>query len=101
MNIFVNTFEAKNLEAKQCGVDISKLFGEIKSIISVSKHLIKSLENYAYCKPFDEQRIGICFIDLKFEIKDAYTKYCRGHDTVNLQLKQYEGNWKFQEFLDT
>ena len=91
MSICVRTFEADNQEAKKHNVDIDKLFGDIKAVITVSKHLIKSLDNYAYSKPYDEQRVGICFLDLKFEIKEAYTKYCKNHDNVNVQLKFYEG----------
>lgn len=62
----------------------------MKNIINVSKHLIKLLENYANNRSFIDQRVGICFLDLKFEINESYTQYCRNHDTVHTLLKFYE-----------
>lgn len=92
LQVCVRTFEHSDREADRCGgVDIEKLFGHMKSVIGVSRQLIKLLDNYAHNRAHIDQRVGICFLDLKFEIREAYTKYCRNHDTAHMMLKYYEG----------
>ena len=91
MGVCLNVFRNHSGEAQRCNVDIEKLFGTMKTVVDVSKSLIKLLDNYANNRPHFDQRVGVCFLDLKFEIKEAYTKYCRNHDATNMLLRFYEG----------
>lgn len=91
MNVCLNVFRSNSSEAERCGVDTEKLFADMRTVVNVSKSLVKLLDNYANNRPYVDQRVGVCFLDLKFEIKDAYTKYCRNHDSTNMLLRSYEG----------
>ena len=97
MNVCLKVFQTNISDAERCNVENEKLFGDMKTIVSVSKNLIKLLDNYAGNRSYCDQRVGICFLDLKFEIKEAYTKYCRSHDSTNMLLRSYEG--KFIGFI--
>lgn len=93
MNVCLNVFRGKSAEAERCGVDTEKLFGTMKTVVDVSKSLLKLLDNYANNRPFVDQRVGICFLDLKFELRDAFVSYCKSHDSTSMLLRFYEGWW--------
>nr|XP_027204112.1 rho guanine nucleotide exchange factor 38-like isoform X3 [Dermatophagoides pteronyssinus] len=99
LNVCHHVFNSSIYEAKKVNVDVDRLLSDMKSIIDVSKHLIKSLENYAHNRAYVDQRVGICFLDLKFKINESYTQYCRNHDSVHSLLKFYEGNVISQSYI--
>lgn len=91
MNVCLNVFRSKSAEAERCNVDIEKLFGPMRTVVEVSKSLLKLLDNYANNRPFVDQRVGICFLELKFDFRDAYKTYCKMHDSTSMLLRFYEG----------
>ncbi|KAF7493012.1 Dynamin-binding protein [Sarcoptes scabiei] len=99
LNVCYQVFNSSCYEAEKVDCNVEKLVGDMKMIIDVSKRLIKSLESYATNRPFIDQRIGICFLDLKFEINASYTKYCRNHCAVTALLKYYEKNSFTQSYI--
>jgi len=100
MNVCLTVFRANSVEAERCNVDVEKLFGDMKTVVDVSKRLTKLLDNYANNRPYIDQRVGVCFLDLKFDIKEAYTRYCRNHDSSSVLLQLYEG-WAFKLLVAT
>ncbi|KAH9392866.1 hypothetical protein TYRP_005956 [Tyrophagus putrescentiae] len=99
MNVCLNVFRGKSAEAERCGVDTEKLFGTMKTVVDVSKSLLKLLDNYANNRPFVDQRVGICFLDLKFELRDAFVSYCKSHDSTSMLLRFYEADSKSSDFM--
>lgn len=91
MNVCLNVFNSNRAEAVRCNVDLEKLFGTMKAVVAVSKSLLKLLGNYADNRPYVDQRVGICFLDLKFEFFEAYKAYCAKHDSTSMLLRFYEG----------
>lgn len=91
MNVCVRAFERNEDQADRVGFNIEKMFGHLKQVISVSRHLLKLFDNYAHNRAYADQRVGICFLELRTSLEEAYTVYCRNHDAINAQFKVYEG----------
>ncbi|GFR28534.1 dynamin-binding protein [Trichonephila clavata] len=66
-------------EAKDKGINIPLLFGNLDEVIDVASRLLKRLQKVSR----DTQLIGECFVGLSDEMKEIYGHYCRNHDEVN------------------
>ncbi|GAB6028758.1 hypothetical protein CHUAL_004575 [Chamberlinius hualienensis] len=89
MEFCKRTFMTNPAEEKSHGLDVDILFGNIDPIITVSKRFLKSLE--ANCNQSSEyKQVGNCFLDVEAEMREAYAKYCCGHDEVIQLLEKYE-----------
>lgn len=91
MQVTVRVFEKRDQEAERIQFNIEKVFSDMKSVIHASRQLLKLLDNYAFNRPYEDQKVGVCFLELSAEIKQAYTQYCRNHGAIIAQLKLYEG----------
>lgn len=91
MSVCVRAFERHEEQAERVGFNVEKMFANLKQVISVSRHLLKLFDNYAYNRAYADQRVGICFLELRTSLEEAYTVYCRSHDAINAQFKAYDG----------
>ncbi|XP_069836114.1 dynamin-binding protein isoform X1 [Dendropsophus ebraccatus] len=80
------------LQATQMmNVDYDVLFGNICSVIDVTKTLLGALEN---C-----DSVGIIFLEHRMELESVYKEYCQNHEETIALLEAYEKNEKFQRNL--
>ncbi|XP_056385688.1 dynamin-binding protein isoform X2 [Hyla sarda] len=80
------------LQATQMtNVDFDVLFGNIDSVISVTKTLLGALEN---C-----DSVGLIFLEHRMELESVYKEYCQNHEETIALLETYEKNEKFQRSL--
>ncbi|CAL1281416.1 unnamed protein product [Larinioides sclopetarius] len=66
-------------EAKEKGINILLLFGNLDEVIDVASRLLKRLQKVSTSSGL----IGECFVDLSDDMKEVYGHYCRNHDEVN------------------
>ncbi|XP_053548505.1 dynamin-binding protein isoform X1 [Bombina bombina] len=80
------------LQATQmANVDFDVLFGNIYSVIEVSKKFLATLEH--------SDSIGLVFLDHRTEIENVYKEYCQNHEETIAVLEVYEKDDKFQKHL--
>lgn len=80
------------LQATQMtNVDYDVLFGNIYSVIDVTKMLLGALEN---C-----DSVGLIFLEHCVELEAVYKVYCQNHEETIAVLETYEKNEKFQRNL--
>ncbi|XP_077114467.1 dynamin-binding protein isoform X2 [Ranitomeya variabilis] len=80
------------LQATQMtNVDFDVLFGNIHSVISVTRMFLGALEN---C-----DSVGLIFLEHCMELESVYKEYCQNHEETIALLEAYEKNEKFQRSL--
>ncbi|KAM4033739.1 dynamin-binding protein isoform 2-T3 [Anomaloglossus baeobatrachus] len=80
------------LQATQMtNVDFDVLFGNIHSVIGVTKMFLGALEN---C-----DSVGLIFLEHSMELESVYKEYCQNHEETIALLEAYEKNDKFQRNL--
>jgi hypothetical protein len=80
--------------------EMEMLFSKLNDVIYISQKLTKRLEADVKLKPFSDQIVGLCFIDLKDEIQKIYAIYCRNHDNVISILEKYESNEEVMDYIN-
>ena len=68
-------------QARQSGVDLAALLGNLKDVITASKLLLKALQRVAY-ESDEKLSIGAVFVAEAEKLCDVYKKYCAHHTTV-------------------
>lgn len=80
------------LQATQMtNVDFEVLFGNIYSVIDVTKNLLGALEN---C-----DSVGLIFLEQRAELEPVYKEYCQNHEETLALLETYDKDEKFQKHL--
>ncbi|XP_067100753.1 dynamin-binding protein isoform X2 [Osmerus mordax] len=80
------------LQRKQVqNVDFEGLFGNINSVIDLSRRLLKNLQ--------DTDSIGKVFLDSKTELEEVYKIYCQNHDDAISLLETYEKDENIQRHV--
>ncbi|XP_040217391.1 dynamin-binding protein isoform X1 [Rana temporaria] len=80
------------LQATQMtNVDFEVLFGNIYSVIDVTKNLLGALEN---C-----DSVGLIFLEQRAELEPVYKEYCQNHEETLALLETYDKDEKFQRHL--
>ncbi|GFT34885.1 dynamin-binding protein [Nephila pilipes] len=79
LKLLQEMFLTNPCEAKEKGINIPLLFGNLDEVIDVASRLLKRLQKVSR----DTQLIGECFVGLSDEMKEIYGHYCRNHDEVN------------------
>ncbi|KTG31828.1 hypothetical protein cypCar_00012630 [Cyprinus carpio] len=78
------------LQKKQVqSIDFDGLFGNINSVIDLSRRLYKTLQ--------DTDSIGQVFLDYKGELEEVYKIYCQNHDDAISLLETYEKDENIQK----
>uniref|UniRef100_A0A8C1GFV8 Dynamin-binding protein n=1 Tax=Cyprinus carpio TaxID=7962 RepID=A0A8C1GFV8_CYPCA len=70
-------------------IDFDGLFGNISSVIDLSRRLYKTLQ--------DTDSIGQVFLDYKGELEEVYKIYCQNHDDAISLLETYEKDENIQK----
>ncbi|XP_073683998.1 dynamin-binding protein, partial [Garra rufa] len=80
------------LQRKQVqSIDFDGLFGNINSVIDLSRRLYKALQ--------DTDSIGQVFLDYKCELEEVYKIYCQNHDDAISLLETYEKDENIQKHV--
>ncbi|XP_051770373.1 dynamin-binding protein isoform X2 [Ctenopharyngodon idella] len=80
------------LQKKQVqNIDFDGLFGNINSVIDLSRRLYKTLQ--------DTDSIGQVFLDYKGELEEVYKIYCQNHDDAISLLETYEKDENIQKHV--
>ncbi|XP_045924596.1 dynamin-binding protein isoform X1 [Micropterus dolomieu] len=80
------------LQKKQVkNVDFDGLFGNIGSVIDLSKRLFDTLQ--------ETDSIGKVFLDFKAELEEVYKIYCQNHDDAISLLESYEKDESIQRHV--
>lgn len=80
------------LQRKQVqNVDFDGLFGNINSVIDLSRRLFNTLQ--------DTDSIGKVFLDFKGELEEVYKIYCQNHDDAISLLETYEKDENIQRHV--
>ncbi|XP_063078000.1 dynamin-binding protein isoform X3 [Engraulis encrasicolus] len=80
------------LKQKQVqNVDYDGLFGNIDSVITLSRQLYKALS--------DSDSIGKVFVEFKGELEEVYKIYCQNHDDAISLLETYEKDENIQKHV--
>uniref|UniRef100_A0A672N3X5 Dynamin-binding protein n=1 Tax=Sinocyclocheilus grahami TaxID=75366 RepID=A0A672N3X5_SINGR len=80
------------LQKKQVqSIDFDGLFGNINSVIDLSRRLYKTLQ--------DTDSIGQVFLDYKGELEEVYKIYCQNHDDAISLLETYEKDENIQKHI--
>lgn len=80
------------LQKKQVqGIDFDGLFGNISSVIDLSRRLNKTLQ--------DTDSIGQVFLSYKDQLEDVYKIYCQNHDDAISLLETYEKDENIQKHV--
>ncbi|XP_016385954.1 dynamin-binding protein isoform X4 [Sinocyclocheilus rhinocerous] len=80
------------LQKKQVqSIDFDGLFGNINSVIELSRRLYKTLQ--------DTDSIGQVFLDYKGELEEVYKIYCQNHDDAISLLETYEKDENIQKHV--
>ncbi|XP_055933569.1 dynamin-binding protein-like [Argiope bruennichi] len=82
-------------EAKERGINIPLLFGNLEEVIDVASRLLKRLQKVSTSTGL----IGECFVDLSDEMKDVYGHYCRNHDEVNSVIDKIDPHSATGQYL--
>uniref|UniRef100_A0A8C2AL07 Dynamin-binding protein n=1 Tax=Cyprinus carpio TaxID=7962 RepID=A0A8C2AL07_CYPCA len=72
-------------------IDFDGLFGNISSVIDLSRRLYKTLQ--------DTDSIGQVFLDYKGELEEVYKIYCQNHDDAISLLETYEKDENIQKHI--
>uniref|UniRef100_A0A8C5PMV8 Dynamin-binding protein n=1 Tax=Leptobrachium leishanense TaxID=445787 RepID=A0A8C5PMV8_9ANUR len=72
-------------------VDFDVLFGNIHTVIHVSKRLLGALEN---C-----DSAGVLFLEQRGDLENVYKEYCQNHEECIALLEAYEKDERFQKHL--
>ncbi|KAG8196563.1 hypothetical protein JTE90_003576 [Oedothorax gibbosus] len=95
LKLLQDIFLRNPTEAKQKGIDIPTLFGNLDEVIDVAGRLLRRLQKVSR----DNQLIGECFVDMSDELKEIYGHYCRNHDEVNSIVDKIEPQSAAGQFL--
>lgn len=80
------------LQKKQVqNIDFDGLFGNISSVIDLSRRLYKTLQ--------DTDSTGQVFLDYKGELEEVYKIYCQNHDDAISLLETYEKDENIQKHV--
>uniref|UniRef100_A0A8C2YWW3 Dynamin-binding protein n=1 Tax=Cyclopterus lumpus TaxID=8103 RepID=A0A8C2YWW3_CYCLU len=80
------------LQKKQVkNVDFDGLFGNISSVIDLSRRLFETLQ--------DADSIGNIFLEFKAELEEVYKIYCQNHDDAISLLESYEKDKNIQHHV--
>ncbi|OCT70128.1 dynamin-binding protein isoform X1 [Xenopus laevis] len=80
------------LQAKQMtSVDFDVLFGNIQSVIDISKKFLAALAS--------SDSVGTVFLDHASDLENVYKEYCQNHEETIALLEAYEKDEKFQKNL--
>lgn len=90
--VCADIFLKKPEDARNVGIDLDKLFGNLEEVIEVSGRLIQLLEESTLMKIYEQQRVGKCFLGIADQMKRAYSTYCRNHDEIQPLWNRYEGS---------
>ncbi|XP_072883062.1 dynamin-binding protein-like isoform X2 [Hemitrygon akajei] len=74
-------------------VDCEALFGNIQTVIEVSKHLLEELE--------ETDTIGQVFLSYRNDLQDMYNVYCQNHEEAIALLEMYEKDKEIQGHFNT
>ncbi|XP_072413307.1 LOW QUALITY PROTEIN: dynamin-binding protein [Chiloscyllium punctatum] len=74
-------------------VDCEALFGNIQTVIEVSKRLLRELEG--------TDSIGHVFLSFRNELEDMYNVYCQNHEEAIALLDIYEKDREIQGHINT
>ncbi|XP_072095059.1 dynamin-binding protein isoform X2 [Mobula birostris] len=74
-------------------VDCEALFGNIQTVIEVSKRLLEELE--------ETDTIGQVFLSYRNELQDMYNIYCQNHEEAIALLEMYEKDKEIQGHINT
>ncbi|KAK3102404.1 hypothetical protein FSP39_011155 [Pinctada imbricata] len=96
MEVFIDPGAEKHPE-----VDTDLLLGNMEDIADVSQRLLTQLEAAIQGKEFDQQVIGMCFMTLADDMKNAYAPYCRNHDSVITLIEKYKEEPSISAFLQS
>ncbi|XP_075072066.1 dynamin-binding protein isoform X1 [Mixophyes fleayi] len=72
-------------------VDFEVLFGNIYSVVDVTKKFLGALEN---C-----DSVGLIFLEHHIELESVYKEYCQNHEETIALLETYDKDEKFQRHL--
>ncbi|RXN09731.1 dynamin-binding -like isoform X2 [Labeo rohita] len=81
----------KDLQMCVQSIDFDGLFGNINSVIDLSRRLYKTLQ--------DTDSIGQVFLDYKGELEEVYKIYCQNHDDAISLLETYEKDENIQKHV--
>ncbi|KTG33534.1 hypothetical protein cypCar_00010202 [Cyprinus carpio] len=81
----------KDLQMCVQNIDFDGLFGNISSVIDLSRRLYKTLQ--------DTDSIGQVFLDYKGELEEVYKIYCQNHDDAISLLETYEKDENIQKHV--
>ena len=95
LTVCADIFLRKPEEARNAGIDLDKLFGNLEEVIEVSSRLIQLLEESTLMKIYEQQKVGKCFLETADQMRTAYSTYCRNHDEIQPLWSRYEGMSKF------
>ncbi|XP_015929681.1 rho guanine nucleotide exchange factor 38 isoform X2 [Parasteatoda tepidariorum] len=95
LKLLQDTFLRNPKEAKDKGIDINTLFGNLDEVIDVASRLLRRLQKQSR----DTQLIGECFVDMCGEMKEVYGHYCRNHDEVNTVVDKIDSNSAGGQYL--
>ncbi|XP_016517386.1 dynamin-binding protein isoform X3 [Poecilia formosa] len=70
------------LQERKVEVDFEGLFGNISSVIELSKRLLDRLQ--------ESESVGVVFLNFKAELEEVYKLYCQNHDDAISLLESYE-----------
>ncbi|XP_054710835.1 rho guanine nucleotide exchange factor 38-like, partial [Uloborus diversus] len=79
LKLLQDTFLRNPEEAKEKGIDIVILFGNLDEVVEVASRLLRRLQKVSK----ETGLIGECFVDVGEEMKEAYGHYCRNHDEAH------------------
>ncbi|KAE8590713.1 hypothetical protein XENTR_v10018169 [Xenopus tropicalis] len=80
------------LQAKQmASVDFDVLFGNIQSVIDISKKFLTALGS--------SDSVGTVFLDHASDLENVYKEYCQNHEETIALLEAYDKDEKFQKNL--
>ncbi|XP_054160708.1 dynamin-binding protein-like [Oppia nitens] len=99
LEVCADIFLTNPEEARNCGIDLQKLFGNLRDIIEVSSLLIQRLEESTQMKKYEHQMVGKCFLDVLDQMKTTYSQYCRNHDQMLPLYRRYESIPDARQYL--
>ncbi|KAF2365451.1 SH3 domain [Trinorchestia longiramus] len=100
LEALVQVAKTTSSHAKQAGVDVPTLMGNLHQVIAVAKNLQKALQSVSFNSD-EELSIGAVFVDQSEGLCDAYKAYCAHHTTVvEPLLSQYQEVGVKRQYLE-
>ncbi|ESO00846.1 hypothetical protein HELRODRAFT_192444 [Helobdella robusta] len=81
-------------------VDVDFLFCNMLEVVDISQKLLNFLEAQTSGKEFFEQIIGLCFEEVKDDLRKVYAVYCRNHDDVISYMAKLEQDKEAQLYFN-